>query len=506
MSRTILIVDDDPLVKMTLRSFFEERTLGFILLVSVSNGQEALDFLEKQFVDIVISDLVMPVMGGLDLIRELKNRDYRGLILVLSNYSDFSMVREALLLGAADYLLKTDLKREDLLERLETLSVRFASEASQILRYSSIDTKFQISLFKDFLLTSDFLSDRFLEEAPMIQEVFEGSMKVCLLSCVEDMRRSSLPMDKLQGMIETVYESLPSLIIFRIGKNELVWFLPDERDGTKGNSTELSLKLIKRQALIYFSINAALLYSPSRIGAEAVRGEFRLLSNKTQILFYGQIGVFAASEIIFSSLPPDWSSRAFALLLSRTFKEGGPDLVRDELNWRMAFCSKEKVAPTEVKQFLLGALEYIGFTEKKKPDLLNTGEQAEDCAAMFLAEVLRLFSTEVENPTLVNNKEIQRVLKYINDNYRTRILLEDLASLANLNRSYLCRLFKKETGHSVVEYITWLRVERARTLMDEGYSYVKEIAEKVGFDDQFYFTRVFKKTLGISPSDYLKGR
>ena len=104
--RKILIVEDEVLVRCGLRSMVNWEKLGLDVIGDASNGKEALEIYEKEKPDIVMTDIKMPVMDGLELIRTLKEKNYPGEILVLSNYEDFDSVRSALLLGAADYLLK----------------------------------------------------------------------------------------------------------------------------------------------------------------------------------------------------------------------------------------------------------------------------------------------------------------------------------------------------------------------------------------------------------------
>ena len=112
---SILIIDDEPIVKIALRSILPWEEHGFSICGTASNGLEAMPLIEKHQPDVIITDLKMPEMDGLELIRTLKEKNYPGEILVLSNYEDFDSVRSALLLGAADYLLKIKISPDTLL-------------------------------------------------------------------------------------------------------------------------------------------------------------------------------------------------------------------------------------------------------------------------------------------------------------------------------------------------------------------------------------------------------
>lgn len=118
----LLLVDDEPLIKVAFQSAVEWGKNGFLLAATASNGQEALHIVETQHIDAVITDLKMPGMDGLSLIHELKKRSFTGPILVLSNYSDFDSVRTALTDGAYDYFLKINMNGESIGEHLEKMA------------------------------------------------------------------------------------------------------------------------------------------------------------------------------------------------------------------------------------------------------------------------------------------------------------------------------------------------------------------------------------------------
>lgn len=118
----LLLVDDEPLIKVAFQSAVEWGKNGFLLAATASNGQEALHIVETQHIDAVITDLKMPGMDGLALIHELKKRSFIGPILVLSNYSDFDSVRTALTDGAYDYFLKINMNGESIGEHLKKMA------------------------------------------------------------------------------------------------------------------------------------------------------------------------------------------------------------------------------------------------------------------------------------------------------------------------------------------------------------------------------------------------
>lgn len=125
-----------------------------------------------------------------------------------------------------------------------------------------------------------------------------------------------------------------------------------------------------------------------------------------------------------------------------------------------------------------------------------------------LNTAVALLKKEVNPDQVPYKKEVRDALSFISQNYTKKITLQDVAKAVNLNQSYLCRLFKKETGYHMFGHINKLKMEKATDLINEIIKtqdvYIREIASYVGIDDQFYFTRIFKKHHNIPPSEYIK--
>lgn len=118
--------------------------------------------------------------------------------------------------------------------------------------------------------------------------------------------------------------------------------------------------------------------------------------------------------------------------------------------------------------------------------------------------VVRSFSPKEYDLQVANMQRFQKVFNYIEKNYTQRIYLKDLADIAFLSTNHFCRVFKKLTGKSAIDYINQLRIEKAVTLLKQGQNSIKEIAFITGFDDTNYFSRIFKKYKQIAPNQFQK--
>lgn len=120
--------------------------------------------------------------------------------------------------------------------------------------------------------------------------------------------------------------------------------------------------------------------------------------------------------------------------------------------------------------------------------------------------LLQLLPVLMENslPELYQgcHPDVKAVLLCLQYHYTQKFSLSEIASSVNLDKSYLCRLFKKETGQSIFQYLNALRMKRAAEIIIDGSTYVHEVSSAVGIEDPFYFTRLFKKYYGVSPSEF----
>ena len=376
----VLLVDDEPAARTAFRDLLPEGEGGYCLCGTVSNGQEALEFLRCSPVEVVVTDLKMPVMDGLTLIHRLKEKGFPGAILVLSNYSDFALVREALLSGAQDYILKVDMDQDSLREQLDRAVQKLGGPAALAPVSRQETPPDSEGLLYRLLLVGAEEGEGPLPAAPY------GLFVVRLEPAAG---RRPVSEHSVRRVLESVLDNMESL---QLQEKEYLCLASLPADNAGGTAATCAEQLV-RQLRMYLN---------------------------------------CASKVVYTA----------------------------------PIASAAQLRPA------------------------------------FLELLPKLLRTHLPPPYTGANREVQAVTQYIREHYMCKVTLEEIAASVNLDKSYLCRLFKRETGQSVFQCLNNERMARALGMIAQGNAYVREVAAAVGIDDPFYFTRLFKKTYGISPSEY----
>ena len=275
---SILIVDDEPIVKIALRSILPWEEHGFSICGTASNGLEALSLIEQHHPDVIITDLKMPKMDGLELIRTLKEKNCPGEILVLSNYEDFDSVRSALLLGAADYLLKIKIQPDTLLACLNKTVEKLKDRAPRHWETEKKDQEENISkLLLEFFQKDVKLSDFMGQHAKTRLAFMEDSCAVCYVTFEKFLSNEafSISGNLLRDMIlDAVQGVLQPYILVLNDYSALVVFSQTELSDSEIKVEQLVKKLYNRFTM-YQSFAPDMPYQEMLENYEEARSVFR---------------------------------------------------------------------------------------------------------------------------------------------------------------------------------------------------------------------------------------
>ena len=513
----VIIVDDEPLIREGLVKLFRWEDFQMQVRAVFSNGSLALEYLEKQPVDLIITDIKMPVMNGIELMQECLKRKYESKFIVLSGYSDFEYVKTAARLGIENYLLKPvdtqemsqtlhqvrhkiqalrqdrvmleeglRILRNNLLYRLMTgkISYEEIEERKDYIHIPLRSSGYRVAILK-FLPKdpAEILSAthrppiqsirRHLEEKDYINTVtdFSGRM-LYLLFCGCADRKSEIQAD-LDNIINYVSATSLFYAYASIGfMAETIDTIPDS--------------YVKASALINtagYNSSVAIRWAEETVENEALllpHVEFDQLMQLNEKFHYNnKEEIVSITDDIFHTnryIPTDGLQMLTYMIVSKVYS-----------NVRL-YGSSPDTECTKIEKELEEA-----YTLTDYDSLHSWAHRMID----------RIFSMEGDK-TLSGTANIKKIIRYLDENYACDINLKTIADTFHLNALYLGRILKLETGCSFTDYINRLRIDRAQELLSHTDLSAKQIAEKVGYGNDKYFNTQFKKYTDMTPGEYRK--
>lgn len=515
----VLIVDDEMLVRVGMRSLIQWEEHGFRVIGDAADGEAALALMETEIPDIVLTDIVMPGMNGLRLIEEV-GKKYPGVrFIVLSSHSDFDYVREAMKLGADDYVLKTSIRPDEFLKILNETRRKAEQEKTKWKRTldgPSVSERKQ-NLFLRLLVepsADESTADRYRRELNW-PEAAETAVLAVRLHHFSSLGPDGKTVSRsLLHLLSQETEETAAKQVFSYKDNEIIMVLffaerPDERQ-----LLEIGRNVIRTaQRLINICVSVGISEPFSRFEdfPAAVRQAKEALNDS----FYGGLGKCYP----YGALPREKPQRtrfADEEELLRRLEVCDGEGVRRILERLFSELEENRDIPESRQELFLDLMQLFKTVVRRWDEAWPS--LSEDEAPLVIqmldletiGEAQRWFETMADKAmeairrvrARTYRKEVLQLIDYLKTHYAENITLGSASRYVNMSESYLSSIFKKETGMSFVEYLTRLRMEKAAELLKTTDMPSYLVAEKVGYDNINYFGRSFKKVMGVSPSHY----
>ena len=524
----LIIADDEPLVQIGINSMLDWNSLDIEVCGIAKNGNEAYELIKKFHPDIIISDIKMPSMSGLELLQKCHD-EFKGLpvFIMLTSYEDFKYARMALKYQASDYLIKLELNTEDLKNaiikaknRVNELHSYGVENTNQISQLSVFQNRFYLRLINNLFESKEIFQQQ--------QEDFNmdfNAASYCVAS-IKIVTELSTPSDNAftlysstVAMFEQLIQKYCSCYVLSLDlRCFVVVFHMDELHST--NIEYIKNALIQTASLLHNYYNVTLYTS---IG--------RFVTNPQQISeSYNdakQISTYTTSEqpILYINDIGDNKCNAKNIFNLAIFKY---DIVKTFENYDIL--SLNKINDTIFVLFESDTLHYaqavdiVGSMLHFSITLLPNGtevvesifkDESDNYLSLYkyksVQQVLSYLNKltvglhtffEEKQANLKNQLMIQ-VKQYINDHICEKLSLQGIAEIFNISQNYLSQLFKQYYKIGFNEYITKEKIEYAKHLLSNNKIKIYEVAEQLSFENAFYFSKVFKKVVGLSPKEYL---
>lgn len=518
----VLLVDDEELDLEGMKQFIPWTELGMEVRGSVNNALSACEVLDQHAIDILVSDVNMPYMSGLELARIALQRKPNIRIIFVSGFQEFSYVQQALSLKAYNYVLKP-MDDNELIASL----MKVKRDLDEELKHREVEEAYQtmIPIAKSDLLLRLFEgedpSDReFMSKLTKTHELHRlkwpvrvAVMELDLLSRTDDNDRSRLEVSRV--FLKQLHEAVSTGGIIpycKLNTQRIALLL--EADGIEAKIAKLLDSAQRRLNITVTTGLGAPVHAPERLHesyAQAIQAvEGKMFLGKGAIINYEEV---SAEPGLLDSRMLDAHMNA----LMKAVKEYELVQIYDEFEglFRSLTSLRSKFTVHNLTNYIIWKLdqhlsamnedlfELLGI-DIRNLDILLQFETVNDIRRWLLYRVFEISEKLHQKNSTKDSKFIRNVMKTIKDRMSENITLKDIAQHFSFSPSYLGFLIKEKSGHTFNELLVQLRMERACELLKTPGMKIYEIADQVGYRYLPYFSRQFKEKFGMTPLEYRK--
>ncbi|OME81511.1 hypothetical protein BK120_17915 [Paenibacillus sp. FSL A5-0031] len=541
MWRAVIIEDERKIIQI-MRGISIWKELGIEVVGDAQDGHAGFELIMAEQPDIVITDIYMPILNGLAMIEQLRERQFAGKIIVLSGYSDFEYARQALRLQVDDYLNKPI----SLTTMKEVLS-KAISELETVMNEQQQNERIKEKLmfyepyvqrkWMNYVVTGS--RDTGFSDIEEVNQKF-GSWNykghlVLIIEMVRTERISSLSIVDhnlfyfaLSNIIEEIAaEGFPESALVELYSHHCALLLHISGNDECAAAEAKALKLAERIAQAVYSF----LKIEIVVGIGGMKREWREIAASTEEGFHAlyfksrrlskEHKVFAMPDSLAKEEYQLYQELKQGLYPFKMYQELSEAVAHAQIDQAIAIIQRfiiqqdsiNKIPMAYIRHFcaelwgvIVHALSQAGVVQEHihaNDEAYSAIESLTSAKEMELWLIGKLQQIGMQFHANANVKHLQAVefiIQYVHENYDKELTLTDIADEIGMSRSYLSHIFKKTTDDTFNTYLTKVRMERAKSLIMEGKHLIYEVADKVGYKNVPYFSTLFKKYTGMNPT------
>ena len=522
--RKVLIVDDEKRIAELIRSLIHWEELGLTCIGLKMDGEMAWETIREEHPDIVITDIRMPVMSGLEMIRKAREEEIPVDFIVMSGYQEFEYAHTAMQYGVESYLVKP-VDEEELNRCLADIRQRVQKEAELQEENRTLREKVEKS---EWILKQNFLRNIIEQretspdsEVDLRGEIYRGvDIKLDHI----DPRNSNVSQEQftLENVTKIIVDFLqPQVEQLLVCSKEYMHIYvlccySEEADRQIGERISSLLLQIKEHLRIMDQFHVTIGIGKAKHVFSEIR--FSILESYIAVcnrIVYGT-GRLIWADSVFLGENAGWSERE--RLVRQKILHDADALIAEHIPSYVheIYGSRSELEQVNMAAYYEGAeqtidsfFSHLGIEEevraKLQKQVLNgihhchRAVQLSDLMAQFFQGCIGSAKEALESQLV---KPVRMAQQYVEEHYREKILLEDVAEVVGLNPVYFSALFKKETSLNFSTYLIDFRMEKAKELLTTTNDTISAIAGAVGYPEQKYFSQQFKKVVGVKPVIY----
>ena len=498
----ILIVEDEVMIRVGMGKLIENET-NHRIIGEAKNGKEGLDLAERYKPDLIITDIRMPEMDGLEMLKEMRNRKIETKAVILTGYAEFDYAQKAIVLGVEDYLLKP-IGVEDVKQLLDKLEDSMEKEQNRqkgpetFLRdiYLGSEREYRQETIQEFI--SSFSAENHscqlylgyigAADANYRQE-FDEKMEM-IKERIPEVHVILVNIDKLQEILCFVHGEAPCLTKF-----EEAFCRKIMKHSMEGRHAVWSQVTFSKIALLYEKLQQVqqlMTYSLSFEEGAFITEEKVLTFHEEKFIYPMELENQIKSSICNGRIQDLRTGIQKFLLYMKEHQYSSQNIKHSYLRF-LSFLSN---LMQEIDKNTFAQIQNQCFIKQ-----IGDARTQYEVEQIF-ADITELLENTQEKKEDIHNYTIKRAINYIREHFMEGISQEEIAENLDITPEYLSTLFYKEMGVNFSVFLKEFRISYAKRLLKGTDMKIYEIAEAVGYHDAKYFMRVFKEVQGTSPKEY----
>lgn len=531
-----LIVDDEEMIRNGVSRLVASCGEEWEVVATLSDGREALEFINccKGKIDLLITDVKMPEMDGLTLINEIK-KEYAFFCLVISGYEDFQYVKTAMREGAIDYLLKP-IDRSQFRERMSEIKRKIIEQHDRNNRWREMEKKSELLRQSEQIQLLSYVTSAGIDITRLGYWVNEFPKGICgliyfSLDALPVKARDYKAKDwaAFDYVVENIIKELMHITAKENVGDSWCW---------RGESTDfwamIQLPITTDRGLINQIVEKAAIkiraaireYTPFTISvsvSEAIFDLYTLPDSITQArtlmnyrLMYGGNQFFSADlkrDTMYTGPVRDKEMYQIRNRLSQAIAQASEDNAVKAMR-ELFHKLEQQVDPVILQrciQNIYFGIQMAGSESEMQEGVLEEGlrsikrSPSLQAIKLIIEQVVKKRIQQVKALRLLESPgPLEQAKSLITDKLHEELSVKRIADHVFMNPTYFCRYFKMQTGETILDYITRMRIDKAKTLLADPVLKLHEISLLVGYQDVKYFSGLFKQWVGETPSQYRK--
>lgn len=531
-----MIVDDDALTLNKLKEIIHIKNVR--ITGEFTQAADALKFIQSHNVDILITDMKMPKIDGIELIKAAKQYKPELKVIAISGYKDFNYVKESFREGSCDYILKHMLNEESMTNALLEAISEIRKNGSETVDEEVIEESQNALKEKVFsqMLKGEISAEQAGELIQKYKIKIDISSTILILCEIDDYMKITedfqsedkrIFLNAVQNIIERVTEKVPERIIISVKegcyavllsyvdvKSQLYIYSKSTQYAKQINenikkmlNADLSIgvgKLCMSISDILHSyeeckevLESKLFEGKGKVYNNYGQGEIKKVENKSE-----QTKRLDGNKLYQKLILADTSCIDDVQAVFHIYKETkAPPMVIEVGIVEMLNAAYKAADENYLEDIKEKENFHTMYSQIKK---LETVDEMEEVVRQFYSEIIE--EMQKRNKVKENNysKYTSETIQYIKKNYKNALSLQEIAEKMGIHYAYLSKVFKQDTGENFGEYLNHIRIEKAKELIRKGNYRIKEVYSEVGFNQYNYFFKVFKQIEGCTPTEFEK--